>query len=119
MMITILFTNIIVILKHFLSFKSKNLFLANFFDDLDKFNKLKPQKEETIDKTKNEYDTVLELYNGLLETYFDEYFDLSDAKRSKIDPKYDSAILTLDEFHFSEWYKKIQLMERNQMIRHR
>ena len=52
MMITILFTNIIVILKHFLSFKSKNLFLANFFDDLDKFNKLKPQKEETIDKKK-------------------------------------------------------------------
>ena len=45
------------------------------------FNKLKPQKEETIDKKTNVYDTLLELYNGLLETYFDEHFDLSDAKK--------------------------------------
>ena len=42
------------------------------------------------------YDTVSELYNDLLETYFDQYYDLSDVKRSKIYPEYDPANLTLD-----------------------
>ena len=49
------------------------------------------------------YDTFSELYNISLETYRDEYYDLSDAKRSKIDPKYDHANLTLDRYD----YKKI------------
>ena len=54
------------------------------------------------------YDTFSELYNDLLETYFDEYYDLSDAKRIKIGPKYDPANLTLDEYDdYNEWYKKI------------
>ena len=39
-------------------------------------------------------------------------------KKSKIDPKYDSANLTLDEFHYSEWYKKNHLMEKNQINNH-
>ena len=51
-------------------------------------------------------DTSSGLYNNLLETYFDEYYDLSDAKRSKIDPKYDHANSTLDEYDYNEWYKK-------------
>ena len=53
-----------------------------------------------------------ELYNGLLETYFGEYNDLRDAKRCKKDPKYDSAMLTLDEYHFSEWYKEKSVDEK-------
>ena len=32
------------------------------------------------------YNTASELYDVLLETYFDEYDDLSDAKRSKMTP---------------------------------
>ena len=36
----------------------------------------------------------------------DDYFDLSDAKRNKIDPKYDSANITLHEYDYSEWYKE-------------
>ena len=49
MTVIIFFVNIIVILKKIdnPSFKSKHSFLANCFDDLDKFNQLKPQKEET------------------------------------------------------------------------
>ena len=39
MKITRVFANIIVIVKNLI--KSKHLFLANFIDDLDKFNKLK------------------------------------------------------------------------------
>ena len=36
----------------------------------------------------------------------DDYFDLSDAKRNKIDPKYDPANITLHEYDYSEWYKE-------------
>ena len=32
------------------------------------------------------------------------YFDLSDAKRCKMDPKYDSINLTLDAYDYDEWY---------------
>ena len=52
------------------------------------------------------YDTSSECFNDLLETYFDEYYDLSDAKRSKIDSKYELAHLTLDEYNYNEWYKE-------------
>ena len=47
-----------------------------------------------------------DLYNDLLETYFDEYYDLSDKKRSKIDPKYDPANLEHDECDYSELCKE-------------
>ena len=61
-------------LKQFdnLSFKSKASFLANIFDDLDKFDNLKPRKEKTKEKKTNMYDSVSELYNDLLGTYFDK-----------------------------------------------
>ena len=49
------------------------------------------------------YDTSSELYNILLETSHDEYYDLSDAKRSRIDPKYNHPNFTLDKYD----YKKI------------
>ena len=57
------------------------------FNDLDKFNKLKPQKEEANKKKTNVYNTASEPYHGSLGTYFDEYYDLSDTKSSKIDPE--------------------------------
>ena len=51
-------------------------------------------------------DTALELYNDWLEIYFDEYYGLSDAKGSKMHPKYDSANLALDGYDCNEWYKE-------------
>ena len=63
------------------------MFPANFFDDLVKFNKLKMQKK-TKQKT-NVYSTASELYKDLLGIYFDKYYKLSNAKRKKIDSKYD------------------------------
>ena len=84
-----------------LSFKSKYSFPVNFFDDLDKFGDLKPQKE----KKTNVYNAASELFNDLLETCFDEFCDLSDAKRIKIDSKYNPANLTIDGYDYNEWYK--------------
>ena len=52
------------------------------------------------------YGASLRLYNDLLETYFDEYYNLSDAKRSKIDSAYGPANLILDEYVYIEWYIK-------------
>ena len=48
------------------------------------------------------YNTVSDLYNDLLTTCFNEYIKLSAAKRSKMDSKYDSANITLDEYDYSE-----------------
>ena len=48
------------------------------------------------------YGASLRLYNDLLETYFDEFYNLSDAKRSKIDSTYGPANLILDEYVYTE-----------------
>ena len=40
----------------------------------------------------------------MLGTCFDEYYDLADAKRSKMDPKEDPTNLTLDAYDYSEEY---------------
>ena len=45
-------------------------FLIRFFNDLDKSNKLMPQKEETKEKKTNVYNTASELYNDFLEIFF-------------------------------------------------
>ena len=52
MTVITVFSNIIMTLKkiHSLSFKSNYYFLTSFFNDLDQFNKLKPQKEEIKEK---------------------------------------------------------------------
>ena len=37
------------------------------------------------------HDTVSQLFNDFLQTYFHEYYDLSDVEGIRIDPKYDSV----------------------------
>ena len=64
------------------------MFLANFFNDLDKFNKLKT-KRKNAKKTTSVYNTSSELHNNLIEIYFDEYYDVSDGERKNMEPKYD------------------------------
>ena len=63
-----------------LSFKSKYYFLYKFSNNLNKFTKLKTIKEITKKKKTNVHNTVSELYNELLGTYFDEYYYLSDPE---------------------------------------
>ena len=57
-------------------------------------------------------DTASELYEDLLEIYFDEYNDLSDAEKSKVDRKYDPINRTLDEYGYNKWYKEIQIIQQ-------
>ena len=85
-----------------LSFKSKHSLLVNVFNDLDKFSRVKTHKENTKEKKTNVDDTSSELYNELLEIYFDQKNDFSDDIRSKMDPKYDATNLTLDPYHHEE-----------------
>ena len=70
-----------------LSLESKDSFLAKFFNDLDKFSKLKILKEKKPKEIRtNVYHTASsELYNQLLGIYFDEYYDWLNAKRKKMD----------------------------------
>ena len=53
------------------------------------------------------YDTALELYSNFLETYHDEYNELSDDKRNKMNPKYDP------KFYFLKDMKKNRLIKKN------
>ena len=66
-----------------LSLKSKHLFLVTFIYDLDKFTKLKTQKERTQKKKINVYNKATELYSDFPSIYFNEYSELSDDKRKK------------------------------------
>ena len=75
--------------------KTKYSFLANFLDDLDKFNKLKHKKEKPEKKKTNLFNTASDLYKNLLAIYFNEYSELPDAKRSKMEHKYDPTNLFL------------------------
>ena len=83
--VTLFFPNIIMIVKNLITFfKSKYSFLFKFFNDLNKFAKLKKHKNKKHKRKKtNVYDTASELYNELLGTYFDEYYYLLDSKRKK------------------------------------
>ena len=65
-----------------LSLESKHYFPANCFNDLDKF-KLKTPKEKMEKKQTNLFNTASKLHNNWIEIYFDECYDLSDAKRTK------------------------------------
>ena len=47
-----------------------------------------------------------ELHNKLLEIYLDKFIDFSDAKRNKMNRKYDPMNLTLDAYGNEEWLKK-------------
>ena len=52
-------------------------FLVNFFDDLDKFNKLKTKRKKQM------FVIQLQNHNDSLGIYFDECYELPDAKRKK------------------------------------
>ena len=81
-----------------LSFQSNNSFLQEFLNDLSKFKKLKTIKQKAEKNNTNVCDTALELYNELLETYYDEYCSLSDAKRKKMDRKYKPKTLFIEGY---------------------
>ena len=62
--------------------KSKYLFLAEFFKDFNKFNKLKTQKENMEKKKSNVCNTASEFYNGLLLMNTMIYWMQKEVKKS-------------------------------------
>ena len=88
-----------------LSVKSKYSFIANFFNDLDKLNKPKTQKEK-IEKKREIciIHTASDLHNDLLGIYFDEYNELPDAKRNKMKHKYYPTKLSLEKYNYDNWF---------------
>ena len=49
------------------------------------------------------HNTASELYDELLETYFDEYYELSGDKREKVESIYDPKDLFLEGYDYSVW----------------
>ena len=47
------------------------------------------------------YDKASELCNDFLGIYYHKYYELSDDKRNKIEPKYDPKHLFLDRYDYS------------------
>ena len=41
----------------------------------------------------------------MLGIYFDEYYELSDAKRKKIESKYDPKKLFLKKYNYDNWFE--------------
>ena len=96
----------------------KYSFLDEFFKGLNKFNKLKTQKEKTKTKKINVCDAASELYNEMLEACFDEYNELSDAKRENIKLNYDPVnyILLMHIITITGLKMKNRLIKKNLQI---
>ena len=62
----------------------------------------KPHKNENV----NVYDAAFELYNQLLRIYLSKCNDISDARVSKMDPKYDLLNLTFNAYDYEQYFKK-------------
>ena len=50
------------------------------------------------------YDTASELYNDLVETFFNKDYDVLQEKRSKTDAKHHPTNLKLDKYAYGKWY---------------
>ena len=87
-----------------LSLTSKYEVLTSFYDRLNKFYILKPQKESAKEKKTTVHDNVSGIYM-YLETYFDQYMALSDSKKRKLGNKYDSVNLFLETYNYDDWFK--------------
>ena len=60
--------------------------------------------------------TASELYNKLLETYFDEYNELSGAKINKMDPKYDPESLFLNTYNYEPRFENEELTNKEESV---
>ena len=78
-----------------LSAYQKYSFLINFYPDLEKCDRLDPQKED---------DTVSKSYNEMIGVYFDEYQEFSNPKIKKMDPKYEATNLMLNTYDYKVWF---------------
>ena len=93
-------------IKSFSTFSptSKYSILLLFFNDLNKFNSLNPQsiKERKV----SVYDNTPELYSEYLEIYFGQYMALLDARKRKLENKYNPINLFLDTYSYNSWFEE-------------
>ena len=52
----------------------------------------------------------------MLETYFDEYNELSDAKRKDIELKYDPTNLFLKTYNYELWFENEETTDREESL---
>ena len=71
-----------------LSVISKYKVLTSFYNELNKFYSLNPQKEKANYKKATAYNNASEIFNVYVETYFDRYMAVSDNKKRKLGNKY-------------------------------
>ena len=57
------------------------------------------------------YNNDSELYNDCLETCFDEYKTLPNAKREELGNKYDPANLFLETYNYDPWFQNEELSD--------
>ena len=51
------------------------------------------------------YNAASELCNNLLKTYFDEYYELPDAKRNEMERNYNPIDLFLETYNHDIWFE--------------
>ena len=67
-----------------------------FYNELNKFNSLKPRQGCIKEKKVTTYENASETYNEFLEIYFDEYKSLPNAEKRELGNKYDSTNFFLE-----------------------
>ena len=69
-----------------------------------KFKKVKPTKLSK--KEEKVFGIVGDLYNDQFEKYYDEYEELQNAKKIKLDDKYKSINVELKDYDYKEIFQK-------------
>ena len=85
--------------------ESKYPILLSFYNNLNKFNTLNPRKERTKEKKATVYYNASPLHNEYLEIYFNQYNDLSDARKRELGNKYDPINLFLETHNYNTWFE--------------
>ena len=76
-----------------------------FFNELNKFNSLKPRKECKKEKKVTVPDIVSELYNEYIEIYFDQQMAFSDVRKRNLGSRYDPTNLFLETYNYDVWFE--------------
>ena len=58
------------------------------------------------------YDTASDLYNDVLETYFDKFNVFSEVKIKKMNRKYNPTNLILNTYDYKEWFREEELDDK-------
>ena len=60
------------------------------------------------------YDKASDLYNDFLAIYFNECNELTDARRNKMEHKYDPAKLFLEKYNYEVWFENKEFTDKEE-----